>query len=478
MSYAGHCSKLALTSHLALLVCTFLIIGCGGGNGASTSAPQNPQQQPLVPTVSISSDKSNIIAGDTATLSWTSTNATAIAIDGIGTVAATGSLAVQPKADTTYTITATGSGGTATAAVTIKVSDTRSPVKHVIVVVMQNRSFDHLFGQFPGAHAPTSTDPGFTQNDAAGTPQQPFLLTQLNRIDLAHAHANFVKMVDGGKMDQFALVNGAVAMGYYDRSTPGIGPLWDLAQQFALADNFFASVLGDAPTNQLYLVAASDNEFPFGVEPFFPPCNEPDPAAKAFTFPNLADQLSAKNLGWAWFAEDLGTCTTYHENQNAFQYFTSTHASNGINGIQDFSQFSVRLANGSLPPVSFIQPTDPHAMHPSSSQDVGAGVQWLTTLVQNIQGSSVWPEAAIVVVWDSSGGWYDHVPPATADSQGLGPRVPMLVISPLGKSNYISHVPMDDVSILRFIQWNWGLPSLNPRNDATASGDLRDMFAF
>jgi phospholipase C len=64
------------------------------------------------------------------------------------------------------------------------------------------------------------------------------------------------------------------------------------------------------------------------------------------------------------------------------------------------------------------------------------------------------------------------------DSQGLGPRVPLLVISPVGKRNYISHVTMDDVSILKFIQWNWGLPSLNERNDATASGDIRDMFQF
>lgn len=410
-------------------------------------------------------------------LSWTSSNATTVTIDNdIGSVAPSGSVGVQPKADTTYTITATAGGGqTATAAVTIKLSDTRSPVKHVVVVIMQNRSFDHLFGQFPGANGPKSTDPGFVQNDATNTPQSPFPLTQLNRIDLAHAHGDFVKMVDNGKMDQFALVNGRIAMGFYDNTTPGIAPLWSLAQQFALADNFFASVLGDAPTNQLYLVAASDNDFPFGVEPIFGPCQEPDAAAKAYTFPNLADQLSDKNLGWAWFAEDLGKCTTYQENQNAFQYFTSTHASNSI---QDFSQFSVRLGNGSLPPVSFIQPTDAHAMHPSSALDVGTSVQWLTTLVQNIQSSSIWPDAAIIVVWDSSGGWYDHVPPATVDSQGLGPRVPLLVISPFGKRNYISHVPMDHVSILKFVQWNWGLPSLNPRNDAVASGDLRDMFAF
>src|SRR5919108_4091960 len=320
MGYASHCSKLVLTSHLALLVCNLLLIGCGGG-GITTSTPQNPQQPPI-PTVSISSDKATVIAGDTVTLSWTSTAATSVSIDnGIGPVPASGSRDVQPSSDTTYTVTASGAGGTATAAVSIKLSDTRSAVKHVVVVVMQNRSFDHLFGKFPGANGAQEGDPGYVQKDANGNDVTPSLLTQVNRIDLFHAHADFLKMVNGGKMDQFALVNGAVAMGYYDRSTPGISQLWDLAQQFALADNFFSSVMGDAPSNQLYMVAASDNEFPFGVEPDFGPCDEADPAAKPYTFPNLADQLADKNIAWGWFAESYGICEDYQENQNPFQYF-------------------------------------------------------------------------------------------------------------------------------------------------------------
>jgi phospholipase C len=92
------------------------------------------------------------IAGDSVTLTWTSANATAATIDnGIGSVPTSGSQQVKPTSDTTYTLIASGANGTATASVTIKLSDTRSPVKHLIVVVMQNRSFDHLFGKFPGA---------------------------------------------------------------------------------------------------------------------------------------------------------------------------------------------------------------------------------------------------------------------------------------------------------------------------------------
>ena len=466
-------TKAVLTFHVVLLLLASLTLGCGGGvKSSSGSMPQ----QPGIPTVTISSDKSSVLPGESATLSWTSSQATTLSIDnGIGAVEASGSRAVQPTADTTYTITATGAGGSATASVAIKVSDTRSPVKHLIVVVMQNRSFDHLFGTFPGANGHKDTNAGFVQKDANGVDSSPLLLNQFHSINLDHSNSAFVTMVNGGKMDKFAFVNTATAMDYYDNTIPGIDGIWALAQQFALADNFFASVLGDAPTNQLYLVAASDNDFAFGVEPIFGPCNDPDPMAAPYTFPHVGDQLSAKKIGWAWYSEKLGVCSDYQENQNPFQYFVSTHASGNI---QDLSQFTAKLENGTLPPVSFIQPTDPHAMHPSSSEDVSVVARWLTDLVTKIQSSSIWSDTAIVVVWDSSGGWYDHVPPPVVDGQGFGPRVPMLVISQFGKRNYISHVQMDDTSILKFIQWNWGLPSLNPRNDSTASGDLRDMFQF
>ena len=467
-----------LAFHVVLLLLAFLVLGCGGG-GVKSSSGATPQQ-PGIPTVSISCDKSSVLVGESATLTWTSSQATTLSIDnGIGTVEASGSRVVQPSADTTYTITATGAGGNATASATVKVSDTRSPVKHVIVVVMQNRSFDHLFGTFPGTHRPQAGDPGFTQTDANGVTVTPFPLKTFSHINLDHSHQAFLTMVDSGKMDKFALVNTATAMGFYDNSVPGIDGIWGLAQQFALADNFFASVLGDAPTNQLYMVAASDNNFAFGIEPIFGPCNDPDPMASAYIFPNVGDQLTGKKIGWAWYSEQFGKCADYQENQNPFQYFTSTHDSgNTQSNIQDLSLFTAKLANGTLPPVSFIQPTDPHAMHPSSSEDVSVGARWLTTLVTQIQSSSIWPDTAIVVVWDSSGGWYDHVPPPVIDGQGFGPRVPMMVISAFGKRNYISHVQMDDTSILKFIQWNWGLPSLNARNDSTASGDLHDMFQF
>src|SRR5437867_7228896 len=126
----GTKAVLALPVLLSVVAC--LLLGCGGGvKSSSVAAPQ----QPGIPTVTMSSDKSSVLPGESATLTWTSSQATAVSIDpGIGTVEASGSRSVQPTADTTYTITATGAGGSATASATVKVSDTRSPVKHVIVV--------------------------------------------------------------------------------------------------------------------------------------------------------------------------------------------------------------------------------------------------------------------------------------------------------------------------------------------------------
>jgi phospholipase C len=114
-------------------------------------------------------------------------------------------------------------------------------------------------------------------------------------------------------------------------------------------------------------------------------------------------------------------------------------------------------------------------MHPGSGA-VTNGITWLDGFIKQIQASPIWPNTAIIVIWDSSGGWWDHVPPPQVDAQGFGPRVPMLVISPFAKKNYISHVQMDDVSILRFIQGTFGLQPLNARNQI--SSDLGDMFSF
>lgn len=355
----------------------------------------------------------------------------------------------------------TGGGGT------VATGSDPAAVQHVIVVMMQNASFDHLFGTFPGANGPRSGAPGYVQIDAGGKQVSPFLLTDLAPPALPEGPRAFTQAMNGGLMDRYAFVNGAVSMGYYDGSTSGISTLWSYAQQYALADNYFSSAIGEAPSNQLYLVAASDNERPFSWQPAFGPCNKPDPMATSLTFSNVGDQLTEKNIDWAAYQQDLGNCSKYVPLHDPFQFFTSTN-----NSTRDYGQFAADVSGNKLPSVSFVFPNNANDMHPGFGP-VSVGTTFIDDLVKQVQASQYWNSTVILITWDTGGGWYDHVPPPTVDSQGLGSRVPLLVISPLAKQSFISHTQMDHVSILRFIQTTFGLSSLNERN--RQSSDISNM---
>ena len=350
---------------------------------------------------------------------------------------------------------------------------TQTAVQHLVIVVMQNATFDHLFGMFPATNG-NSVDglrpgiPGYSQTNATGNSVTPFLMKELAPGPLPEGPAAYSAVMDGGMMDKFAFYNGDISMGYYDSTTPGISTLWGYASQYALADHYFASVIGEAPSNQLYMVAADDNNQPHSIQPSFPPCNLPDPAATPLTNQNVGDQLTSKGISWAAYQESLGDCSAYKPLHDPFQYFTSTEGT-----TKDYSKFATDLSAGKLPTVTWVFPNNRDDMHPGFGP-ITNGIDFLDNLVRQVQTSSIWSSTAIVVVWDAPGGWYDHVAPPAVDSQGLNMRVPLMVISPLAKQNYVSHQQMDHVSILRFIQSNWGLPSLNDRN--SKSNDLSDMF--
>ncbi len=353
---------------------------------------------------------------------------------------------------------------------------TLSPVKRLVVVVLQNSSFDHMFAMFPGVQDPlTPASKGFSQTDSSGATVTAYLETNPFLADLPHGHTSYVDSVDNGAMDGFAKQGGSTAMSHYDDTIPGVDIFWGFAKQFALADNYFSSVLSSAPTNPLYLVAATDNDFAFGTQPFFGPCNQADPAAKPFTFPNVGDEMDQKGIQWGWFHDNYGVCGDYVPQQNPFQYFSSTQ---NTPHLQDMTAFDTAIDAGTLPSVSFLNPGGGRNCHPGNSSISTCG-QFLSKLITHLQMSPAWSSMAVVVFFDEGGGFYDHVTPPVVDTQGYGIRVPMLVISPLAKTGYISHVQMDHVSILRFIQWNWSLPSLNARNNVGgATIELRDMFNF
>ncbi|HZR64372.1 MAG TPA: alkaline phosphatase family protein [Terriglobales bacterium] len=377
----------------------------------------------------------------------------------------------------------------------------RSGIKNLIIVVMQNSSFDHLFGTYPDANGPDASVPNYQQADHSGKMVSPVLLSNLSPLDLPHTQASYQVAYDSGKMDKYAWENGDIAMGYYNNSSVGtaddgrqfgVNKLWSYAQQYALADNFFASAMASEPSNMLYMVAAdvgTDND-PFGY-PQLDACssilyqqNQEGGATitPPLNFQSVGDQLSAVGTTWAFAQESfsttqLGDCTAYVPQENPFQYFQSTANSANVRGFS-LNNFGSELSSGTVPSVLWIQPAPGHSMHPGSG-NIANGIEWLDDLVQSVKNSPIWPNSAILVVWDESGGWYDHVaPPQLSGTLGLGARVPVLLISPFAKTNYISSQQMDFVSILRFIQWNWALGQFGDAGQAAReaqSGDICDL---
>jgi phospholipase C len=373
--------------------------------------------------------------------------------------------------------------------------------------MMQNHSLDNLFGTFPGANGLDSTLPSYHQVDAAGNTVSPTPITSLTTADLTHDQPHYSGSWDNGKMDKFAFKEGDLAMQYYDTSLSGlttdkkqygISNLWSYAQQYALSDNFYMSAMNSEPAQELYMVAATvHSNHNAAALPFYDPCSayeQQKQGAGTISVPmtetNVGDQLTAKQIPWTFYQTNFansqnGTCLDYVPQENPFQYFTSTENSSDIQNFT-MSGFKSVLNNGSLPAVVWITPDGAHDMHPGGG-NILDGIEWLDQLVQAVKSSSAWPNTAIVVLWDESGGWYDHVPPPQLSDtdtvtlpggQGFGMRVPVMIISPYAKTNYISHQQMDFVSILRFIQWNWNLGQFSDATQSAReqqSGDLCDL---
>lgn len=378
----------------------------------------------------------------------------------------------------------------------------RSSIKHLMIVVMQNASFDHLFGTYPATtRGLDSSLPSYHQIDQAGNTVTPQLMTDLAPADLRHTGTSYQIAFDSGKMDKYAFENGDESMGYYDNTSVGtandgqqfgVNTLWNYAQQYALADNFYASAMASEPSNMLYLTSAGvgTGSDPYGY-PQLDACsaalyqqNQSNGATMTppLTFQNVGDQLSTAKITWTWFHEYFsneqnGTCTHYVPQENPFQYFQTT--ANSAN-VQNFTlaAFESQLSAGTMPSVMWVNASPGHSMHPGQG-NIANGIEWVDDFIQAVKGSSAWTNTAIVVIWDESGGWYDHVaPPQLSGTIGLGARVPVLVISPLAKTNYISNQQMDFVSILRFIQWNWALGPFSDSGQAAReaqSGNICDL---
>jgi phospholipase C len=336
-----------------------------------------------------------------------------------------------------------------------------TPIQHVIVVMQENRSFDHYFGTFPGADGIPMKDgsPAVSVLDpVTGTFQKPFHLTSNSTLkDPPHDNPSGLIDLDGGKMDGFlrafrrtypGYTGPADVMGYYDgRDIPNY---WAYAQNFVLQDHMFSPALSWSLPSHNYLVSgwsakstdpnnpmSSTSDLSFSPNP---PVDRP-----LYAWTDLTYLLHKNNVNWAYYYHDGNQVLDADESAqsatpviwNPLKLFTDVHEDNQLGNIQPVSNFFQAAADGTLPALSWVVPSPEQSEHaPFTITD---GQAWVTQVVNAVMQSPNWQSSAIFVSWDDWGGFYDHVLPPVVDVNGYGLRVPGLVISPWAKQGYIDH---------------------------------------
>jgi phospholipase C len=366
-------------------------------------------------------------------------------------------------------------------------------IKHVVIIVQENRSFENIFAGYPGADAPMR---GVLSN---GTTVRLTPAT-FNGPDVAHGWAPALADWNGGKMNGFNLPlsfqgppEGSLPYAYLERNLSA--PYWAMARQYVLADHMFPTEFGASFTSHIDLVASTTNlkpdlaevnnpsEYPWGCDAAKQTYSwtvNPQHVIKNGPFPcfdqihTLADTLDAANVSWKY----------YEDAQELWSAF------DGIRDVREGSDWSRSViapettvlsdpAAAKLASVTWVVPSLADSDHPGSNS--GTGPSWVADVVNAIGRSPYWSSTAIIVLWDDWGGWYDNVPPPQLDFVGLGIRVPCIIISPYAKRHYVSHTQYEFGSVVKFVEQAFGLPPLGPQSfgytDERANS-LLDSFDF
>jgi len=356
-----------------------------------------------------------------------------------------------------------------------------TPIQHIVVIMQENRSFDHLFHGFPGAD---TVDSGMLHGTSI--PLRPTALG--NGPDLDHTHTGWWRQWDAGKMDNFAPDAKTAAIAYSYISPAETAPLWTLARQYTLGDRMFQSNTGPSFVAHQYMIAgqsgkASENPSgnvwgcdakPNSRVPLVGPNGTDRPGVyPCFDYKTMADLLDAKGVTWRYYAP--GPLDDVDFVISAYQAIR--HIRFGADWHEDVSspETSVLtdIAQGHLAQVTWVVPAFNNSDHPGSPAQ---GPDWVATVVNAIGQSKYWNSTTIFISWDDWGGFYDHVVPPKTDDMGLGFRVPVLVVGPYVRRGYVSHATHEASGFLRYTEEIFGLPTLGTR-DATAD-DFRDCFDY
>ncbi len=333
-----------------------------------------------------------------------------------------------------------------------------SGIEHVVVVMMENRSFDHFLGWLPGASGRQS---GMTFTDRYGVPHRTHHLTQFSSCDFNdpdHSYEGGRIELNGGRCDGWlkAGVNDSLAIGYYTQRD--LAFLGGAATAWTTCDYYFSAVMAETYPNRFYQHAAQTDRL--------------HNSTATSTLPTIWDRLAAAGVSGRYYFSDVP--------------FTALWGTRYLPISKPFASFLSDAAAGTLPAVSFVDPRFLDEASGSSSDDhpkadIRAGEQFLNQVYTAVTSSPAWRNTVLVINFDEWGGFFDHVAPGTAPDVSAatalrGFRVPALVISPMARRAYLAHQTYDHTSVLKMIEWRWGLPALTPRD--AAARNLAEVLDF
>ncbi len=380
-------------------------------------------------------------------------------------------------------------------------------IKHVVVIMQENRSFDTYFGTYPGADGIPMQNgvPKVCVNDPqTGQCVKPYHDTLDLNHGGPHGQQNATADINGGKMDGFIAQaqkgKGSCAdpndpacsgnghsdvMGYHDaREIPNY---WSYAQNFVLQDHMFEPNASWSLPSHLFMVSGWSAKCSQQGDPNSCVSNIQGPFTtkqinqhKAdYAWTDMTYMLHKANVGWAYYvapgtepdcADDAASCQTVKQGAktpgiwNPLPNFDTVKQDGQLGNIQSLTNFYSAAKNGTLPAVSWIAPNGKESEHPPAL--VSTGQSYVTGLINSIMQGPDWSSTAIFLAWDDWGGFYDHVAPPTVDQNGYGLRVPGLVISPYAKKGYVDSQTLSFDAYLKFIEDDFlGGSRLDPKTD-------------
>jgi phospholipase C len=380
-------------------------------------------------------------------------------------------------------------------------------IKHVIVIMQENRSFDTYFGTFPGADGIPMKNgvPTVCVNDPlTGQCVKPYHNPQDLNGGGPHGAANAAADIDGGKMDGFIAQaekgrkgcanstnpictnsKSIDVMGYHDaREIPNY---WSYAQNFVLQDHMFEPTASWSLPAHLFMVSAwsavcSQEDDPSSCvnnDKLTGKAKNAGPGQADYAWTDLTYLLHKNNISWAYYLDqgvdadcpdDQMICTEPNQKVqvpgiwNPLPNFDTVKQDGQLANIQDIANFYTAAKNGTLPAVSWVVPNGKNSEHPPAL--ISTGQAYVTGLINAVMQGPEWSSSAIFLSWDDWGGFYDHVVPPVVDQNGYGLRVPGIVISPYAKKGYIDHQTLSFDAYLKFIEDDFlnGM-RLDPRTD-------------